>query len=231
MRHERACRSLDATRLAALLGAIVLGLVSASVASLAGCAARPPKAAKIAEPEPPTPKSVDPSYDWHGLLPAPFGSYLKEVPLALHEVLLFRDEAHGAGSADEADCYGSDTPAPRFVGGTPDEYLMCFTQDRLARLQVSVSVSTEQAPEIFATACALWLKNAAQPAAAASSDAQTTSTCEGRDGAVHFSGRLGAEPGADRGAAPSTAPVADTGAETPLRVVLDAAPDPKTQPE
>ena len=39
---------------------------------------------------------VDASYDWHGLLIAPFGSVLKDIPLTLHEVLLFRDEAHGS---------------------------------------------------------------------------------------------------------------------------------------
>ncbi len=41
----------------------------------------------------PAPAPLDASYDWHVLLVAPFGSVLKDVPLTLHEVLLFRDEA------------------------------------------------------------------------------------------------------------------------------------------
>ncbi len=196
-----------------LSGALLPCLLAAWFAMLVGCAASVPKTPKLAQPDQPAPKPVDPSYDWRGLLPAPFGSNLKEVPLALHEVLLFRDQAQGAGSPDDAECYGADTAAPRFVGGTPDEYVLCFKQDRLARIRASVSVQTEQAPEIFATACALWLKNAGLPAPG--SAPASISTCEGQDGAVHFSGRLGEEP--------SVGP-----AETPLRIVLDGAPDPKT---
>jgi hypothetical protein len=223
------------------------GLLAALLAAMVvGCASPAPKAAKPSQVEPPPPEPVDPSYDWRGLLPAPFGSYLKDVPLALHEVLLFRDDAPGAGKPDDAECYGADSAAPRFVGGTPDEYLLCFKQDRLARIRASVSVSTEQAPEIFATACALWLKNAASTAAATAPTAavpssavppspsaapaatpavpgsapQDTGACDGRDGTVHFSGRLGE-------AAVPTVPAA----ETPLSIVLDGAADPTTPPE
>jgi hypothetical protein len=240
----------------ALLPSLLSGLLAACLAILVGCAAPTPKPPKIAQSEPPAPKPVDPSYDWRGLLPAPFGSYLKAVPLALHEVLLFRDQSQGgAGSPDDAECYGTDTAAPRFVGGTPDEYLLCFKQDRLARIRASVSVHAEQAPEIFATACALWLKNAGLPvlnaappptpvppssAASAPGSApaptgapQSPSTCEGRDGAVHFSGRLGEEPGsgpAETPPAPARDPEAQP-AETLLRIVLDGAHDTKTLSE
>jgi hypothetical protein len=207
-----------------LSGALVPCLLAAWLAMLVGCAASAPKSPKLAEPEQPAPKPVDPSYDWRGLLPAPFGSNLKEVPLALHEVLLFRDQAQGAGSPDDAECYGADTAAPRFVGGTPDEYVLCFKQDRLARIRASVSVNTEQAPEIFATACALWLKNAGLTAP------QDITTCEGQDGAVHFSGRLGEEPsGGPADATPAQARDSEAQpAETPVRIILDGAPDPKT---
>jgi hypothetical protein len=239
-----------------LSGALLPGVLAAWLVMLVGCAASTPKAPKLAEPEQPAPKPVDPSYDWRGLLPAPFGSNLKEVPLALHEVLLFRDDAQGAGSPDDAECYGTDTAAPRFLGGTPDEYLLCFKQDRLARIRASVSVHTEQAPEIFATACGLWLKNAGLPAPDAAPDAApaptavpppsaaaatgsvpapigappSITTCEGQDGAVHFSGRLGEEPSSG----PAEAPPAQARdseaqpAETPLRIILDGAPDPAT---
>ena len=226
-----------------IVGALRPGLLAALLAAMVACASPPPKTAKPLQAEPPPPKPVDPSYDWRGLLPAPFGSYLKEVPLALHEVLLFRDDAAGASSPDDAECYGTDAAAPRFVGGTPDEYLVCFKQDRLARIRASVSVSTEQAPEIFATACALWLKNAAsssQSAAPAANSAapgsaapgiaapnsapQNTAACEGQDGTVHFTGRLGD--------APAAAPASDaTAADTPVSIVLDGTADPKTPSE
>jgi hypothetical protein len=154
---------------------------------------------------------MDASYDWHVLLIAPFGSVLKDIPVPLHEVLLFRDEARGAVAADDAECYAPDQDAPRFVGHTPDEYLLCFKQDRLTRIQASVRLGTEQAPEVFAAACAGWLQRAvasAAPAApsAAPSAAPTIDSCEGREGATRFSARLGLEP------------------ESNLSIVLDSVP-------
>ena len=139
---------------------------------------------------------MDASYDWHVLLIAPFGSVLKDIPLPLHEVLLFRDEARGAAAADDAECYAPDQSAPQFVGQTPDEYLLCFKQDRLTRIQASVRLDTAQAQEVFAAACAGWLQRAvasAAPAAPAPSAAPAADSCEGREGATHFSARLGEE--------------------------------------
>ena len=133
---------------------------------------------------------MDASYDWHVLLIAPFGSVLKDIPLPLHEVLLFRDEARGAAAADDAECYAPDQSAPQFVGQTPDEYLLCFKQDRLTRIQASVRLDTAQAQEVFAAACAGWLQRAVASAAPA---APAADSCEGREGATHFSARLGEE--------------------------------------
>ena len=80
------------------------------------------------------------------LLIAPFGSTLKDIPLMLHEVLMFRDEARAAGPGD-AECYAPDEAVPKFAGRTPDEYLLCFKQDRLSRIQASVRFGPEaQAP-------------------------------------------------------------------------------------
>jgi hypothetical protein len=132
---------------------------------------------------------MDASYDWHVLLIAPFGSVLKDIPVPLHEVLLFRDEARGAAAADDAECYAPDQSAPQFVGHTPDEYLLCFKRDRLMRIQASVRLAT-QAPEVFAAACAGWLQRAVASAAPA---APAADSCEGREGATHFSARLGEE--------------------------------------
>ena len=47
---------------------------------------------------------------------------------------------------------------PNLSGSTPDEYLLCFKQDRLTRIQASVRLDTAQAQEVFAAACAGWLQ-------------------------------------------------------------------------
>jgi hypothetical protein len=188
----------------------------------------------------PAHEPADTSYDWHGLLIAPFGSVLKDIPVALHEVLLFRDEAHGNAAANDAaavdaECYAADVPAPRFVGRIPDEYLLCFKQDRLVRIQASVRIAAAQASGVFAAACAGWSKNAASattavgaPAAAApnaaavpNAEAQNASLCEGRDGAIRFRGRLEEErpeEESDRAEMPQTEPI--------LSITLDHAPNP-----
>jgi hypothetical protein len=130
------------------------------------------------------------SDDWHGLLIAPFGSTLKDIPLALHEVLLFRDEARADDAAGATDCYAADTPAVRLFGRDPDEYLLCFQQDRLARIQARVRLPSPDSAGVFAAACAAWLRNAAPIEAARVDAAPDATACEGRDGVIHFRGRL-----------------------------------------
>jgi hypothetical protein len=166
-------------------GAAALLAASLIAIAIAACHAPAPRAAAPAS----APPAV--SYDWHGLLIAPFGSVLKDIPLKLHEVLLFKDDTHGAAPADsmaaEAECYAADAPAPKFLGRATEEYLLCFHQDRLSRIQASVHLPADQAADVFAAACAQWTKNpAAAPADAA---------CEGGDGAIHFSFRLEEESG------------------------------------
>src|ERR1700677_2220159 len=205
-------------------------LSMALLAALAGCRAPTPHATAPdrAPPPPPEARPLDGSYDWHVLVIAPFGSVLKQVPLPLHEVLLFRDQARGGTAADDAECYASDAPAPRFVGRTPDEYLLCFKEDRLARIQASVRLTAAEAPEVFAATCTRWLKNARQattgaaaPGAAASNgaapetgaprttDAETTGAqsadaCKGREDSIRFNAHLGEE------ATPAETPAAKT---------------------
>jgi hypothetical protein len=225
----------------------------ALLAALTGCRAPTPHATAPdrAPAAPPDARALDGSYDWHVLVIAPFGSVLKQVPLTLHEVLLFRDQARGGTAADDAECYASDAPAPRFVGRTPDEYLLCFKEDRLARIQASVRLTAAEAPEVFAAACTRWLKNAMQATtggAAASNgaapetgaprttDAQTTGAqgadaCKGREGSIRFNAHLGEE------ATPAETPAAKTppmGAqqtetsptETTLSITLDSVHNP-----
>jgi hypothetical protein len=157
----------------------------------ASCATAPPKAVAppVAAPAP-----LDPSYDWHVLLTSPMGSLLKDMPVTLHEVLLFRDEDKRA-DANEGDCYAIDATAPTFIARVPDEYLLCFKHDRLARIEATVRVPQDQAAKIFGDACTLWFKNAALPAPAIPAATEASAaTCGGQDGSSMFNGRLEAEP-------------------------------------
>ena len=175
-----------------------MALCAALPLALAGCRAVPPP--------PPPPAAHEPelgSNDWHGLVIAPFGSVLKDVPMALHEVLLFRDDGTADNAAAAVECYAADAPAPLFLGRTPDEYVLCFKQDRLSRIQAAVLLPAAEAEAVFAAACAAWLRNAGAAAPQAGETA-----CEGRDGAIRFRGRLEQE------------------AESTLSITLDDAADP-----
>jgi hypothetical protein len=228
----------------------------ALLAALAGCRAPTPHAAAPdrAPAPPPEARPLDGSYDWHVLVIAPFGSVLKQIPLSLHEVLLFRDQARG-GKADDAECYASDAPAPRFVGRTPDEYLLCFKEDRLARIQASVRLTAAEAPEVFAAACTRWLKNSMQATTGAAApgvavgngaapetgaprttDAETTGAqsadgCKGREDSIRFNAHLGEEATAAEMPVAKTPPTEAQQTETPptettLSITLDSVPNP-----
>jgi hypothetical protein len=151
--------------------------MAGAVLMLCACAATAPKPAALPAP---APAPLDASYDWHVLMVAPFGSVLKDVPMTLHEVLLFRDEGEKAAPADELECYAVDGARPRFVARSPSEYLLCFRHDRLARIEATVRLPADEAARIFADACGLWLKNA-QPAA---------EDCAGSVGGTTFAGHF-----------------------------------------
>jgi hypothetical protein len=168
------------------------GIAYSSLAALAACVSPtlPPHPTPAAPPQPAraSPSDApDASYDWRRLVIVPFGTLLKEIPLSLHEVLLFRDAAHGIDGKEETDCYAIDGTPPQFVGRRPDEYLLCFENDRLTRIEASARLAADSAGTVFAAACAHWLANSTP--AAADSD-----SCEGRDGATEFRARLGGEP-------------------------------------
>ncbi len=163
----------------------------AALLVLAACAAPAPRGGPAQDSQPASAQNgvvTDASYDWRGLVLAPFGTLLKESPIPLHEVVLFRDETHGTADADGKDCYGIDGAPPRFAGRQPDEYLLCFDHDRLTRVDVSVRVASEEAAQVFAQACALWLKESAPLQA-------MSDICEGRDGRITFNARLSGVPG------------------------------------
>jgi hypothetical protein len=164
--------------------------------TLAACmSAAPHGAAAPPEHQPgtaPDAQPADAAYDWHGLMAAPFGSMLKDMPVALHEVLLFRDEAHAATEAEEQDCYAQNGPAPSFAGQKLDEYLLCFKHDRLWRIGAAVRLPADNAAQVFSQMCATWLQKAA-PAGPEDRLLPAAGGCDGRAGGVGFSAQLGPE--------------------------------------
>jgi hypothetical protein len=168
---------------------------------LSACASAPSRPVS----PPPLKAPLDASYDWHVLLLAPFGSVLKDVPLPLHEVLLFRDDEESRPAADDAECFAIDGALPRFVDQALDEYLLCFRHDRLSRIVAAVRLPAPKAATDFADACGLWHKNAdvaaaAQATAGAASAAVPTTgaSCAGNDADIGFNAGLEVDPdGAD----------------------------------
>jgi hypothetical protein len=178
-------------------GRIYRTFLAAALLALVACAAPKPKAPQ----PPPAPPPLDASYDWHALLIAPFGSVLKDIPATLHEVLLFRDEEHNAPAADELECYAVDGKLPRLAAHQIAEYLLCFKRDRLSRIEASVRLPADEAAKIYADACGLWAKNAAQGGESAADG------CEGSERGVAYLGHLESEP---------------QGSDTAMSVQLDA---------
>ncbi len=181
------------------------GAVAGVAGALCACQATPPSAT----PSPAAsaaPVTADASYDWHSLVIVPFGMLLKDSPVALHEVLLFRDGSAAAGGEVESkDCYALEMQPPRFVGRRPDEYRLCFTHDHLRRIEASVDVPSAQAAALFAQVCAGWTKKSSPPRPASSAPAATApasapalplptpagAPCAGREGRLAFTGLLG----------------------------------------
>jgi hypothetical protein len=166
---------------------------AAALWMLAACAA---SKHEIALPPPAPPLPLDTSYDWHVLLIAPFGSVLKDIPLALHEVLVFRDEEHSASPADDSECYGADGAAPRFITRSPSSYLLCFNHGRLSRIEATVRLPENESAQIVAAACAMWMKNTQPPNAAASAGSapEGSEACEGADSGIAFAAHIEREP-------------------------------------
>lgn len=160
------------------------------LAAAVGCRTHTAPTPPVQPPPPPD----DSAADWHALIPAPFGSALKDIPGTLHEVLLFQDEAPAGAAPADAECFSTDAAPPQLLGRTPADYLLCFEHDRLSRIQASIQLGSEEGPEVYAKACAAWLRLAAAappPAATRGAD------CAGRAGPVRFVGHLADEPAAD----------------------------------
>jgi hypothetical protein len=164
-------------------------VAAAAVWMLAACATSKHEIA----PPPPSPPPLDASYDWHVLLIAPFGSVLKDIPLATHEVLVFRDEERSASPADDAECYAANGTGLRFITRSPSSYLLCFNHGRLSRIEATVRLPENESAQIVADACGMWTKNAQTPGTAGSDSAAASDSadaCAGADGGVAFAARL-----------------------------------------
>jgi hypothetical protein len=163
-------------------GAAALAAPAIAAASgLCGCAASGNATHGAAPAAPVPPESSAISYDWHRLIPAPFGTLLKDMPVVLTEVLQFQDAAESGRASEDQDCYrmkGASPPA--FLGREPEDYVLCFEHDRLNRIEASVQLPAASAAQIFAAACAGW--QAKSPG--------TPASCEGREGSTDFSAHL-----------------------------------------
>ena len=164
---------------------------------LGACAASKPQVA------PPPPPPLDASYDWHVLLIAPFGSVLKDIPLAVHEVLVFRDEAHSESPAGDPECYAVSGTGPRFLRRSPSSYLLCFNRGKLSRIEATVRLPEKESAQVVADACDLWTKNAHAPNTAASAGPERaqgsaapedSAACEGADDGIAFAAHIEREP-------------------------------------
>jgi hypothetical protein len=173
-------------------------IVAAAVglADLSGCASS--GTSPVAAPA----GAVAPAVDWHALMPAPFGTLLKDMPVGLTEVLQFDADAEGRRS-EPSDCFTTTgSSLPTLVGRRVDDYLLCFEHDRLSRVEASVRLPAAGAEAVLAAACS------------ASRGGREAARCEGRDGATQFSAVL---------------TPADAGAATPeplatLSITLEAPP-------
>jgi hypothetical protein len=115
-------------------------------------------------------------------MPAPLGTLLKDMPLALTEVLQFEDAAQGPRGSAAAECYTSKAAgAASFLGQPPHDYLLCFAHDRLNRVEASVLLANAAA--IFAAACTHW-QHSGTPGGRA------PDRCEGSDGGVAYEAHL-----------------------------------------
>jgi hypothetical protein len=151
-----------------------------------------------------------PGHDWHALVIMPFGTLLKDVPYRLSEIVVFHDAASGGARHEDRDCYSvQGTVPPRLFGRPVGEYSLCFSSDRLNRIEASVSLPAESASAQFAAACAEWQRKGTPGTA-------TPDRCEDRDGSTEIDARL-------TGFAASAASVASTEPVVSIALV-DSAP-------
>jgi hypothetical protein len=125
-----------------------------------------------------------PTDDWHVLMMLPFGTLLRDVPFRLDEVVVVHDSASVAAGREDRECYTlQGTAPPRLFGRRVEDYSLCFSADRLNRIEASVSLSAQSASAQFAAACAEWQRTGIPGTAAAD-------RCQMKDGTTELDARL-----------------------------------------
>jgi hypothetical protein len=170
-----AARRLSHARIAAGFAAVAV----AGAAWLEGCAgSAPARGPAPTAALPAAPAAV--SHDVSPLVPAPFGTAFKDVPVSLTEVLVFH-QPDVRRTSEDADCFRPNVVVS-FLGRAATQHLLCFDHDRLSRIEAAVVLPATEAPALFAAACADWQRG--NPPTALGPDA-----CEGRQGDIALSAR------------------------------------------
>jgi hypothetical protein len=128
--------------------------------------------------------------DWREIPVAPLGTELAALYSGLHEILYFRAaEPAGADPAGEPpdpgesaiarDCYRANGPVPRVLEHASRDYVLCFTHDRLARVEVVLSLPAAEARTLGQRFCDAWMPDSI-------ATARSENSCGGRSGDAAF---------------------------------------------
>ena len=136
---------------------------------------------------PPAPATIayDASYDWRGLVTAPMGSRLQDLPQAAdaHEVILFQGDS-GSVAREEGECVAPPGTPPRFLGRATTGMILCYVHGRLDRFEADLLLAREEGAEAFQRFCDHWQTGATQTA-------RSADRCRGQDGRIAFEAVLG----------------------------------------
>jgi len=164
--------------------ALTLAAAAVCAAALLAACASPKPGEKVPARGASAAAATAPIDDWHTLMVVPFGTLLRDVPYRLDEVVVFHDSASAAAGREDHECYTLRGAAPPRLFGQPvEQYSLCFSADRLNRIEASVSLPAESASAQFAAVCAKW-----QPTGAPGTS--SSDRCESRDGATELDARL-----------------------------------------
>lgn len=122
--------------------------------------------------------------DWSEIPLAPLGTELAALYSGLHEILYFQGAVRTGNSPDlgegvAADCYRSNGPVPRVLNHNGEDYVLCFSHDRLARVEAVLRLPADEARALAQRACDAWL-----PASLATT--RSEDSCGGRRGDAAF---------------------------------------------
>jgi hypothetical protein len=161
-----------------------LAAAAVCAAALLGACVSPKPGEKVPARGASTAAATAPTDDWHALMIVPFGTLLRDVPYRLDEVVVFHDSAGAAAGREDHECYMLRGAAPPRLFGQPvGQYSLCFSADRLNRIEASVSLPAQSASAQFAAVCAKWQRMGTP-------GTSTSDRCENRDGATELDARL-----------------------------------------